>query len=140
MVCRLLLCSILLLLKKNAILLYIGFRSRKLSDKPLSYGFWSRSSSFENRYKKRMQCFIQTIAFFHLTIRILQCCNSHSFFRVSQRFFLRFLCLIYLLTRNKTVQYFLIDFYFKAVAHFLNASLIEREEIVCFHSIGHVGI
>ena len=90
--------------------------------------------------KKRMQCLIQTIAFFHLTIRILQCCNSHSFFRVSQRFFLRFLCLIYLLTRNKTVQYFLIDFYFKAVAHFLNASLIEREEIVCFHSIGHVGI
>ncbi len=90
--------------------------------------------------KKRMQCFIQAIAFFHFTIRILQCCNSYSFFHVSQRFFLRFLCLIYLLTCNKTVQYFLIDFYFKAVAHFLNASLIEREEIVCFHSIGHVGI
>ena len=29
--------------------------------------------------KKRMRCLIQTIAFFHLSIRILQCCTSHSF-------------------------------------------------------------
>ncbi|CDA77086.1 unknown [Bacteroides sp. CAG:530] len=36
--------------------------------------------------KKRMQCFIQTIAFFHLTIRILQCCNSHSFLRALRDF------------------------------------------------------
>lgn len=74
---------------------------------------------------------------YHSHIAVLQ----FTFFltRIA-RFSLRFLCLIYLLARNKSVQYFLIDFYFKAVAHFLDASLIEREEIVCFHSIGHVGI
>ena len=84
---------------------------------------------------------------FHSNHRILSPYHSHiavlqfAFFspRIA-RFFLRFLCFIYLLTRNKSVQYFLIDFYFKAVAHFFDTSLIEREKVVCFHFIGHIGI
>ncbi len=50
--------------------------------------------------KKRMQCFIQTIAFFHLTIRILQGGSSHSFCRALRDFSYTFLRSIYLPTRD----------------------------------------
>ena len=37
--------------------------------------------------EKTLLCFNQTIAMLHLSIRILQCCNSHSFFsRISMCF------------------------------------------------------